>query len=172
EEVADARGAAPLAVLSGFGESSDAFHATAPQPEGRGAAQAIRSALDDAGVSAEQVDHVNLHGTGTPAGDAAEFAALRDVFGPRLTGIPLTAPKSGTGHLLGASGVVEAILAVQSLRTGLVPPTLNLDDPEFPDADLVTGEARAVSPRTVLSTSFGFGGHNGAVVLAPAPARA
>lgn len=172
EEVADARGAAPLAVLSGFGESSDAFHATAPQPEGRGAAQAIRSALDDAGISAEQVDHVNLHGTGTPAGDAAEIAALRDVFGPRLPGIPLTAPKSGTGHLLGASGVVEAILAVQSLRTGLVAPTLNLDDPEFPDADLVTGEARAVSPRTVLSTSFGFGGHNGAVVLAPAPARA
>ncbi|WP_353115715.1 beta-ketoacyl-[acyl-carrier-protein] synthase family protein [Microbacterium sp.] len=165
-EAAERRGAEILAVLEGFGESSDAHHPTAPHPEGRGAAQAVSSALADAHLSPADIDHVNAHGTGTAAGDAAELAALRAVFGDRAPRIPLTATKSSTGHLLGASGAVEAVIAVQTLRTGIIPPTRNLDDPEFADWDIVSGTARTTgSLRRVLSPSFGFGGHNGAVVL-------
>ncbi|MVQ42051.1 beta-ketoacyl-ACP synthase II [Microbacterium sp. MAH-37] len=163
-DIAEARGATPLAELAGFGESSDAHHPTAPEPHGRGAALAIASALADAGITAADVGHVNTHGTGTPAGDAAELAALRASLGDRLSGIPLTATKSSTGHLLGASGAVEAVIAVQSLLTGILPPTINLDAPEFGDVDIVT-EARRLPIDTVLSNSFGFGGHNGALVL-------
>ncbi len=164
-ERAASRGATPLAELAGFGASSDAHHPTAPHPEGRGAARAVAECLDDAGVAPEQVDHVNVHGTGTPAGDAAELAALDLALGARARTVPLSATKSTTGHLLGAAGVVEAVISVQSLREQRVPPTLNLTDPEFPDFDVVTGRARAVELRTVLSTSFGFGGHNGAILL-------
>ncbi|REJ08246.1 beta-ketoacyl-[acyl-carrier-protein] synthase family protein [Microbacterium bovistercoris] len=163
-EIADARGAAPLAELAGFGESSDAHHPTAPEPQGRGAALAITTALADAGISVADIDHVNAHGTGTPAGDRAELQALRSALGEHLPGIPITATKSSTGHLLGASGAVEAVFAVQSLLTGILPPTINLDDPEFGDVDIVT-DARAHPVETVLSNSFGFGGHNGALVL-------
>ncbi|MFD5600350.1 beta-ketoacyl-[acyl-carrier-protein] synthase family protein [Leucobacter sp. NPDC058333] len=169
---ASARGALPLAELAGFGASSDAHHATAPHPEGRGAARAVVQSLADAGVSAADIDHVNLHGTGTPAGDTAEIAALDAALGERAREIPLTATKSSTGHLLGASGVVEAVLAVQTLREQLVPPTLNLADPEFPEYDLVAEVARTATLRTVLSTSFGFGGHNGAIVLRGLPGAA
>ncbi|MEJ6489114.1 beta-ketoacyl-[acyl-carrier-protein] synthase family protein [Leucobacter sp. USCH14] len=164
-ERAAARGGAPLAELAGFGASSDAYHATAPHPEGRGAARAVTQCLADAGASPEQVDHVNLHGTGTPAGDAAELAALERALGDRARTVPLTATKSSTGHLLGAAGVVEAIISVEALRSQRIPPTLNLTDPEFPDFDLVAGAAREVRLRAVLSTSFGFGGHNGAVLM-------
>ncbi|MGB4137628.1 MAG: beta-ketoacyl-[acyl-carrier-protein] synthase family protein, partial [Microbacterium sp.] len=115
-------------------------------------------------LAPEAVDHVNAHGTGTPAGDAAELAALRAALGAHAARIPITATKSSTGHLLGASGAVEAVIAVQSLRTGILPPTINLDDPEFADVDIVT-DARVHPIRTVLSNSFGFGGHNGALVL-------
>ncbi|SDQ23325.1 beta-ketoacyl-[acyl-carrier-protein] synthase family protein [Leucobacter chromiiresistens] len=162
---ASARGAAPLAELAGFGASSDAHHATAPHPEGLGAARAVAQCLADAGATPEHVDHVSLHGTGTPAGDAAELAALDRALGARARSIPLTATKSSTGHLLGAAGVVEAIISVEALRAQRIPPTLNLADPEFPEFDLVTGRARAAALRTVLSTSFGFGGHNGAILL-------
>ena len=169
EDVAHDRSAQPLAVLSGFGESSDAHHPTAPHPQGRGAAQAVAAALADAGLdahAADGIDHINAHGTGTPAGDAAELAALDAVFGARSRRIPITATKSSTGHLLGASGAIEAIIAVRTLQTGLIPPTINLDDPEFGDWDIVRGTARdAGRIRRVLSPSFGFGGHNGAVVL-------
>ncbi|MFE6995572.1 beta-ketoacyl-[acyl-carrier-protein] synthase family protein [Microbacterium sp. NPDC057659] len=163
-DIADARGATPLAELAGFGESSDAHHPTAPEPHGRGAALAITTAMADAGIAATEVDHVNTHGTGTPAGDAAELSALRAALGDRLPDIPITATKSTTGHLLGASGAVEAVVAAQSLLTGVLPPTINLDEPEFGDVDIVT-EARRHPVRTVLSNSFGFGGHNGALVL-------
>lgn len=164
EEAAAARGVRPLARLAGFGASSDAHHPTAPHPEGAGAAQAVTAALADAKLAAGDIDHINTHGTGTPAGDDAEAKALRAVFGDRLREVPATATKSSTGHLLGASGVVEAIIAVNTLRTGLVPPTLNLADPEF-ELDLVTGAAREVSAATALSTSFGFGGHNAALLF-------
>lgn len=164
-EHAAARGAAPLAELAGFGASSDAYHATAPHPEGRGAARAVVQCLADAEVSPDAVDHVNLHGTGTPAGDAAELAALDAALGARARTVPVTATKSSTGHLLGAAGVVEAVISVQSLRAQRIPPTLNLTDPEFPDFDVVSGRARPAAIRAVLSTSFGFGGHNGAILL-------
>ncbi|WP_295035513.1 beta-ketoacyl synthase [uncultured Microbacterium sp.] len=173
EDSALARRAEPLAVLSGFGESSDAHHPTAPHPQGRGAAAAVAAALADAGLdphAADGIDHVNAHGTGTPVGDAAELAGLHAVFGDRARRIPTTATKSSTGHLLGASGAVEAVLAIQSLRTGLIPPTINLDDPEFADWDIVR-EARSVALRRVLSPSFGFGGHNGALIFEHLEAR-
>lgn len=165
EDTARGRNAEVLAELAGFGASSDAHHPTAPHPEGRGAALSMRACLADAGLGPEAVDHVNAHGTGTPAGDDAEARALTDVLGPRAREVPVTATKSTTGHLLGAAGVVEGILAIRSLRDGLIPPTLNADDPEF-DLDLVRGEARRIDLGTVLSTSFGFGGHNAAVLFA------
>ncbi|HEX7381253.1 MAG TPA: beta-ketoacyl-ACP synthase II, partial [Nevskiaceae bacterium] len=155
----------PLAELAGFGASSDAFHATSPRPDGAGAALAMRACLDDAGVTPDAVGHINAHGTGTPTGDAAEIAALDAVFGAHGRSVPLSATKSSTGHLLGAAGVAEAIIAVQTLRTGLLPPTLNLTDPAFPEWDIVTGHARHLTVSTVMSTSFGFGGHNGVVLL-------
>ena len=172
EDVARDRRARPLAVLAGFGASSDAHHPTAPHPAGRGAAQAMRACLADVGIdaqdpaqAAEAVDHVNAHGTGTPAGDAAEAAALTEVLGPRAGGVPVTATKSSTGHLLGAAGVVEAVLSVRTLTDQTLPPTLNLDDPEFEDLDLVRASARPQPVGTVLSTSFGFGGHNAALLF-------
>ncbi|RKQ89420.1 3-oxoacyl-[acyl-carrier-protein] synthase II [Mycolicibacterium mucogenicum 261Sha1.1M5] len=165
EEHALARGADVLAVLAGFGSASDAHHPTAPHPEGRGAAQAVRECLADAGVGPEAVDHINAHGTGTPAGDAAELLALEAALGEHARRTPISATKSSTGHLLGAGGVVEAIISVMALRQRLLPPTLNLDDPEFDGWDFVAGEARPVGVWRVLSTSFGFGGHNGAVLI-------
>ncbi|MGP5165160.1 beta-ketoacyl-[acyl-carrier-protein] synthase family protein [Arthrobacter rhombi] len=165
EESTCARGATGLAELAGFGAASDAYHATAPHPEGRGAAQAVRDCLADAGVGADAVDHINAHGTGTPAGDAAELKALEAALGDRARTIPISATKSSMGHLLGASGVVEAVIAVQSLRSGILPPTINLADPEFDGWDIVAGEARRQQVTAVLSNSFGFGGHNGAVLI-------
>ncbi|MDN5906712.1 MAG: beta-ketoacyl-[acyl-carrier-protein] synthase family protein, partial [Micrococcaceae bacterium] len=165
EESARARGATALAELAGFGAASDAYHATAPHPEGRGAAQAVRDCLADAGVTAETVDHINAHGTGTPAGDAAELNALEAALGDRARTIPISATKSSMGHLLGASGVVEAVIAVQAIRNGILPPTINLQDPEFEGWDIVAGEARRQQVTAVLSNSFGFGGHNGAVLI-------
>ncbi|KAM9867153.1 3-oxoacyl-[acyl-carrier-protein] synthase 2 [Leucobacter aridicollis] len=165
EEHALARGADVLAVLAGFGSASDAHHPTAPHPEGRGAAQAVRECLADAGVGPEAVDHINAHGTGTPAGDAAELLALEAALGEHARRTPISATKSSTGHLLGAGGVIEAIISVMALRDQTLPPTLNLDDPEFDGWDFVAGEARSAAVSRVLSTSFGFGGHNGAVLI-------
>lgn len=163
---AAARGAAVLAELAGFGAASDAHHPTNPHPEGRGAAAAVREALADADLTASDIDHINAHATGTPAGDAAELAAFDAALGAAARSIPISATKSSTGHLLGASGIVEAIIAVAALREQTLPPTLNLGDPEFEDWDIVAGQARKIaSLETVLSTSFGFGGHNGAIVL-------
>lgn len=165
EAHARARGAAMLAEVGGFGASSDAHHATAPHPEGAGAARAITACLADAQRAAADVDHVNAHGTGTPVGDAAELRALETALGAHARSIPITATKSSTGHLLGAAGVLEAIIAVQTLRDGVIPPTLNLDDPEFEGWDFVRGAGREAIVDTVLSTSFGFGGHNAALLI-------
>ncbi|WP_417563271.1 beta-ketoacyl-[acyl-carrier-protein] synthase family protein [Microbacterium sp.] len=164
DAAARARGAGFAAEIAGFGASSDAHHPTAPDPEGRGGARAVRAALADAGIGPADIDHINAHGTGTEAGDAAELRALQGALGDRARGIPLTATKSSTGHLLGASGVIEAIIAVQTLGRGILPPTINLDDPAFPEWNTVTTPMRQ-SVHTVLSTSFGFGGHNGALVI-------
>ncbi|UVI36187.1 beta-ketoacyl-[acyl-carrier-protein] synthase family protein [Brevibacterium spongiae] len=171
---AAARGAAPLAEFAGFGAASDAHHATNPHPDGRGAASAMVQALADAGLEPGDIDHINAHATGTPAGDRAELAAFDSALGETGRTIPISATKSSTGHLLGTSGVVEAIIAIMALRDQVLPPTLNLQDNEFPDWDIVAGHARDLSSEpagaeavvdTVLSTSFGFGGHNGAIIL-------
>jgi 3-oxoacyl-[acyl-carrier-protein] synthase II len=171
---AAARGAQPLAELVGFGAASDAHHPTNPHPDGRGAASAMVQALADAGLEPADIDHINAHATGTPAGDRAELAAFDTALGEVGRTIPISATKSSTGHLLGASGVVEAIIAIMTMRDRTLPPTLNLDDNEFPEWDIVAGHAREMGGEpnpaeaavdTVLSTSFGFGGHNGAIVL-------
>lgn len=179
ETVARDRGAHALAELAGYGASSDAHHATAPLPDGRGAAAAMRAALADAGITPEQfatgapdggaIGHVNAHGTGTVAGDAAEAAALNVVFSGagHPSQLPITATKSSTGHLLGAAGVLEAVISVCSLREGIIPPTINLDDPAFPELAIVR-EPRHMTPESntaVLSNSFGFGGHNAAILI-------
>ena len=166
---ARARGATPLAVVAGAGASADAHHQTAPPEDGGGAVLAIRRALADAGVTADDVQHVNAHGTSTPLNDAAEARALRSALGGALDGIAVTSTKGVTGHLLGAAGAVEAAFAILALRDGVVPPTANLEaqDPEI-DLDVVAGGSRAVELRCVLSDSFGFGGQNAALVLVAA----
>lgn len=171
---AASRRAMPLAELAGFGAASDAHHPTNPHPGGRGAASAVVQAVRDAGLEPGDIDHINAHATGTLAGDRAELAAFDAALGEVGRTIPISATKSTTGHLLGASGVVEAIIAILTMRDQKLPPTLNLDDNEFPDWDIVAGHAREMgggsnlaeaAVDTVLSTSFGFGGHNGAIIL-------
>lgn len=163
---ARARGAVIRAEVLGYGLNADGQHMAAPDESGEGAARCIRLALDDAGLAASEIEHINAHATSTPAGDAAEVTALRSVFGPSLEGVPVSATKSMTGHLLGAAGAVEAIFAIRAMETQTLPPTLNLDDPD-PSCvlDHVAGQARSASPRRVLSNSFGFGGTNAALVL-------
>ncbi|WP_431982949.1 beta-ketoacyl-ACP synthase II [Streptomyces qinglanensis] len=164
-EVADRRGATPLAELTGYGASSDAHHWTAPHPEGRGACQAVESALRDAGATGADVDYINAHGTGTPLNDATEAAVLRKVLGDRVTRIPVSSTKSMTGHMIGAAGAVELVTSIQVLRTGDVPPTINCDEPIVPDINFVPHRTqRHGRMRIVLSNSFGFGGHNAALV--------
>lgn len=157
------RGATILAEVLGVGATCDAFHITAPRPDGEGAMAAMRAALADAGFGASDVGYVNAHGTSTALNDRSEALAVRAVLG---TGIPVSSTKSVTGHLLGAAGAVEAIACVQALRTGLLPPTANLDDPD-PDCmlDHVRGEARWATPTIAISNSFGFGGHNVTLVF-------
>lgn len=165
EESARTRGADYSAVLTGYGVTSDAHHATAPHPEGLGARRAMAQALADAGVEADAVDYINAHGTSTRYNDESEIAAIDHVLGEHARRVPISSTKSMTGHMIGAAGVVEAMFCVQAMRDGTVPPTINLDDPEFPGFDLVPHHARAVDVSTALSNSFGFGGHNASVVL-------
>ncbi|MFD9634608.1 beta-ketoacyl-ACP synthase II [Streptomyces violascens] len=165
-EVADRRGATALAELTGYGASSDAHHWTAPHPEGRGACLAVEAALRDAGISASDVDYVNAHGTGTQLNDATEAAVLRKVLGDRVTRIPVSSTKSMTGHMIGAAGAVELVASIQALRTGDVPPTINCDEPIDPDINFVPHRAQHHERmRIALSNSFGFGGHNAALVV-------
>lgn len=159
------RGGTALAEVLGFGSSSDAHHATAPHPEGRGAQQAIREALQDADLAPEAVDYVNAHGTGTPYNDRTELAAIAAVFGEQAYRVPISSTKSTTGHMIGAAGTVEAMFCVQAMRDGFIPPTVNLDDPEFPDFDLVSHRGRQAEVSVAMSNSFGFGGHNATVLL-------
>lgn len=164
-----ARGHRPHAVLMGSGVTSDAHHVTRPEPQGRGAARAIIAALSDAGVGPGDVVHVNAHATSTPLGDIAEARALATVFGRRVGDVAVSATKSGTGHLLGAAGAVEAILTAAAVRDGIAPPTLNLEtqDPQV-GLSVVTERGHRMPAGIALSNSFGFGGHN--VVLAFAAA--
>ena len=166
-EHAQARGATPLAELVGYGATADASHITLPAPGGIGAVRAARRALDKAGIDPSEVDHVNAHATSTPEGDKAELAAIRTILGDHAPNVSVTANKSMLGHTLGAAGAVEAIVTIQALRNGVVPPTINLHDPD--DAavglDLTPNVARERDVRVALSNSFGFGGQNTALVF-------
>jgi 3-oxoacyl-[acyl-carrier-protein] synthase II len=166
-EHAEARGAEPLAEIVGYGATADASHITLPAPGGIGAVRAARRALEKAGIGPDQVDHVNAHATSTAEGDRAELEAVRTIFGARAAAVPITANKSMIGHTLGAAGAIEAIATIQTLRTGCIPPTINLEDPD-PAAeglDIVSGAARDADVRIAISNSFGFGGQNSALLF-------
>jgi 3-oxoacyl-[acyl-carrier-protein] synthase II len=166
-EHARQRGACIRAELVGYGTSSDAFHITAPDENGTGAALSMALALQDAGLGPEEIDYINAHGTSTLLNDAAETRAVRTVFGRHAYRVPISSTKSMIGHLLGAAGAVEAIVCVKTLETGLIHPTINYETPD-PDCDLdyVPNQARQMGPRMALSNSFGFGGHNATLILA------
>lgn len=167
-EAAMRRGAPILAEVVGYGTTSDAYHLTQPAPGGEGAQRAMRLAMADARVDAGSIDYVNAHGTSTPTGDMQELEAIRSVFGARATsGLSISSTKSMTGHLLGAAGGLEAVLCVQAINAGLLPPTINLEDPEDACAglDLVPNVAKEKRADLVVSNSFGFGGTNVTLVL-------
>ncbi|WP_448004510.1 beta-ketoacyl-[acyl-carrier-protein] synthase family protein [Agromyces bauzanensis] len=162
EEHAKARGARIYAELLGGAVTSDAYHITAPDPEGSAAARAMKAAIEGAGAALTDVAHINAHATSTPVGDIAEYNALRRVFGDALDGIPVTATKASTGHLLGGAGAIEALFTVLALHERTAPPTINLteQDPEIP-LDVVTSpRALGDGDLIAISNSFGFGGHN------------
>jgi 3-oxoacyl-[acyl-carrier-protein] synthase II len=177
-DAAEARGATILGEVAGYGSTADAYHLTAPEPGGGPAARAIELALRDAGLSPGDVSYVNAHGTSTPLNDAAETAALKRALGDeQARRIPVSSTKSAIGHLLGAAGAVEAVATVETLRTGIIPPTLGYEvpDPEL-DLDFVPGEARPLivsngRPPAAISNSFAFGGHNVALVMKGAPPK-
>ena len=165
-EHARARGAHIYAELIGFGMSADAFHMTSPPDDGAGAARCIRNALKDAQLNVEQVQYINAHGTSTPAGDKAEAAAIRSVFGDHAYELSVSSTKSMVGHLLGAAGAVEAIFSVLAIRDQVAPPTINLHEPdEGCDLDFVPHQAKPRPIDVVVSNSFGFGGTNGSLVF-------
>lgn len=166
-EFALARGARIYAELAGFGMSGDAYHMTQPAPEGEGAARCMRAALKNAGMAPEQVDYINAHGTSTPLGDVQETQAMKSVFGEHAYKLAVSSTKSMIGHLLGAAGGVEAAISVLALHHGVIPPTINLDNPdEGCDLDYVPHEARRRPIRVAMSNSFGFGGTNGTLIFA------
>jgi beta-ketoacyl-acyl-carrier-protein synthase II len=165
-ERARARGATILAELAGYGATADAYHITAPADDGVGGAAAIAAALHSAGLRADDVDYINAHGTGTPLNDASETRAIKAALGERAYRVPISSTKSMTGHMMGATGALEAILCVLAIRNGVVPPTIHYNerDPEC-DLDYVPNEARQEKVRVALSNAFGFGGHNAVLAL-------
>ena len=167
-EHAIARGAKIYAEVVGGGESADAYHITAPDPEGSGGALSMQRALRDAGLSPEAIDHINAHGTSTPMGDVAETLAIKKVFGEHAYNISINSTKSMIGHLLGGAGAVEAIATILALKNGIIPPTINHfdDDPQIdPKLDIVFNKARQRDIHYGLSNSFGFGGQNATVIF-------
>jgi 3-oxoacyl-[acyl-carrier-protein] synthase II len=165
-EVARRRGATILGELCGIGMTGDAYHMTAPAPDGEGATRAMQLALESAGVEASAVDYINAHGTSTPYNDKNESQAIKTVFGPHAYKLKVSSTKSMTGHLLGASGGLEAVIVVDVLRSGKIPPTINQfeSDPDC-DLDYVPNRAVAADVRCAISNSFGFGGHNVALLF-------
>jgi 3-oxoacyl-[acyl-carrier-protein] synthase II len=165
-EHARRRGADILGEVVGFGMSDDAFHITSPPEGGAGAARSMANALRDAAISPSDIDYINAHGTSTHVGDLAEVQAVKSVFGSHAHQLAVSSTKSMTGHLLGAAGAVEAIFSVLAIRDGVLPPTINLEDPaEGCDLDFVADGSRKADVRTVLSNSFGFGGTNGTLIF-------
>jgi 3-oxoacyl-[acyl-carrier-protein] synthase II len=166
EEVARRRGARIYAELVGYGMSADGWHITAPDEEGRGAVRSMKRCLDDARLSADTVDYINAHGTSTTLGDLAETRAMKQVFGPHARRLQISSTKSQLGHTLGASGGVELIVSALAIEKGVLPPTINLDHPgEGCDLDYIPNVAREVRVDTVMSNSFGFGGHNASLLI-------
>ena len=161
-----ARGAEPLAELSGYGATDDANHVVQPAPGGAGAARAMQAALEDAGLSQGAIDYVNAHGTSTPLNEKFETQSLKAVFGDRAFQVPISSTKSMTGHLLGAAGALEGAIAVEAIRHGVIPPTINQEtsDPDC-DLDYVPNTARPAPLRHVMSNSMGFGGHNVSLIF-------
>ena len=172
EEYAHAkrRGAKIYAEVVGYGMSSDAFHLTAPSEDGKGACRSMRNALKRAGLAPDKIDYINAHGTSTPLGDEVELGAVKRVFGGHAYELSMSSTKSAIGHLLGAAGSVEAIFSILAIRDGVVPPTLNLDNPSPScDIDLVPKHAKRREVRYALSNSFGFGGTNASLIFAGPP---
>jgi 3-oxoacyl-[acyl-carrier-protein] synthase II len=165
-EFAKARGATILAELVGYGCTSDAHHVTEPAPAGEGLARAMRRALKKAGLQPEQVDYINAHGTSTPPNDSTETRAIKTVFGEHAYKLAVSSTKSMTGHTLGAAGAVEAVISIQSILNGIIPPTINLHhpDPEC-DLDYVPNEARHATVNVAMSNVLGFGGHNTSLIF-------
>jgi 3-oxoacyl-[acyl-carrier-protein] synthase II len=165
-EFAKARGATILGEVVGFGSSGDAYHITAPAPEGEGAQRAMKAALADAGLNPDQVDYVNAHGTSTKLNDRNETMAMKKVFGDHAYKMAISSTKSMTGHLLGAAGAIEAVACVKVMQTGIVPPTINYEFPD-PECDLnyTPNVAQERKVNVTMSNSFGFGGHNAVLIL-------
>jgi 3-oxoacyl-[acyl-carrier-protein] synthase II len=165
-EHAQARGATILAEVTGYGATNDAYHISAPAENGEGAVRCMKIALRDAGLGVEAISYINAHGTSTQLNDKSETAAIKTVFGERAYQVPVSSTKSMTGHLLGAAGALEAIVCVQTICHGIIPPTINYEtpDPEC-DLDYVPNQARRVTVEHALSNSFGFGGHNASLIL-------
>jgi 3-oxoacyl-[acyl-carrier-protein] synthase II len=166
ESHARSRGAEILAELAGYAATADAFHITAPSEEGAGGAKAMLMAIESAGLNKEQVDYINAHGTATPLNDASETRAIKSAFGEQAYEIPISSTKSMTGHMMGATGALEAIFCVQAVREDVMPPTINYRslDPAC-DLDYIPNEAREKPVRVALSNAFGFGGHNSVLII-------
>ncbi|WP_340155835.1 beta-ketoacyl-ACP synthase II [uncultured Winogradskyella sp.] len=167
-EHAKARGAKIYAEVVGGGLSSDAYHMTAPHPEGIGVVAVMKNCLDNAGLNPEDVDHINTHGTSTPLGDVAELKAISEVFGSHAKNININSTKSMTGHLLGAAGAIEAIASILAMEHGIVPPTINhetVDENIDPELNLTLNKAQKRDIKVAMSNTFGFGGHNACVVF-------
>jgi 3-oxoacyl-[acyl-carrier-protein] synthase II len=165
-EHAEKRGANVLAELAGYGASSDAHHVTQPHPEGEGAARAMKWAIEDAKLVPENVDYINAHGTSTPLNDKFETIAMKRMYGDHAYNLKVSSTKSMTGHLLGAAGGIEAAFSVLAIKEGIIPPTINIDDPD-PDCDLnyVPNTALKQEVNVAMSNSLGFGGHNASLVF-------
>ncbi|EAE9800635.1 beta-ketoacyl-[acyl-carrier-protein] synthase II [Listeria monocytogenes] len=165
-EHAKARGAKIYAEIVGYGATGDAYHITAPAPNGEGAARAMKMAIDDAGLTPDKVDYINAHGTSTPYNDEYETQAIKTVFGDHAKKLAISSTKSMTGHTLGASGGIEAIFALLTIRDNIIAPTIHLkNQDEVCDLDYVANEAREANVNVVISNSFGFGGHNATLVF-------
>ncbi|ACF10555.1 3-oxoacyl-(acyl-carrier-protein) synthase 2 [Chlorobaculum parvum NCIB 8327] len=170
-ESAVKRGAKIYAEIAGMGASADAYHLTAPHPEGLGALSAMKTALNMAGITPDKIDYINTHGTATPLGDLAEIKAVKKLFGDHAYKLSISSTKSMTGHLLGAAGVVESIACILALQNQTVPPTINIDnlDPEI-DVDVTPNTPKERQIEYALNNGFGFGGHNGCLIFRKAPA--
>ena len=169
-EHALARGAKIYCEIAGTGMSADAYHLTASHPDGLGAKLVMRNALEDAGMTPEDIDYINVHGTSTPVGDISEVKAIKEVFGDHAYNLNISSTKSMTGHLLGAAGAIEAIFCIKAINDGIIPPTINHtegdDDPEIDyKLNFTFNKAQKREVRAALSNTFGFGGHNACAIV-------